>query len=70
MADRIREEVSRLCPDLSVLWVGVFHAGEPEGAIVGDRWGQYEWPWIAEQRGLVTRPIVATAERTVQSVLF
>ena len=47
----LRNEIATLAPDMAVVWVGRL-VNELE-AVVQDAWGQYRWPWIGYQRGLL-----------------
>ncbi len=51
--ERLRKQISAADPMLKCVWVGCLPWHEELTAIVADAWGQYQWPWIAEQRRLL-----------------
>ena len=48
----LRNQIATLAPNMTVVWIGRL-ADELE-AVVQDAWGQYRWPWIGYQRGLLS----------------
>ena len=53
---------------IDLFWVG--RLGEELEAVVQDAWGQYRWPWIGYQRGLLSEMKPAKCETKTQATLF